>query len=143
MSALDRQQETADVLSGFKLFSDLTTPQLMAVVESFDEVSIPEGEKVLRQGLTGSGFYVILDGEASVRVDGADRATLPRGDFFGDISILLGEQPAADVIALTPMRCLVLPGDQVEDFLISNPKVMYRMLQVQARRLRKSNQWRS
>jgi CRP-like cAMP-binding protein len=143
MTPLDRQQEIADVLSGFKLFSDLTTPELMSVVETFDEVSIPEGERVLRQGLTGSGFYVILEGEAAVRVDGADRGTLPRGDFFGEISILLGELPAADVIALTPMRCLVLPGDQVEGFLTSNPQVMYRMLQVQARRLRKSNQWRS
>src|SRR5689334_6519245 len=96
----------ADTLAGFALFSDLSTPQLLAVAEIFDEVSFQEGEKVLRQGITGSGFYVILEGDATVRVDGQDRATLNRGEFFGEVSILLGELPTADVVALTPLRCL-------------------------------------
>ena len=140
---MGRQEELADTLASFALFSDLKSPQLHALVETFDEVSFPEGERVLRQGLTGAGFYVILEGEASVRVDGVDRATLPRGDFFGEVSILLGEQPVADVVALKPLRCLVLAGEQVQGFLIAYPQVMYRMLQAQARRLRQANQWRS
>ena len=64
----------------------------------------PTGERILRQGLTGSGFYVILDGAADVRIDGEKRATLARGDFFGEVSILLGEPPTADVVA-TSTRC--------------------------------------
>lgn len=140
---MGRQEDLADALAGFALFSDLKTPQLLAVALTFDEVSFPEGERVLRQGLTGAGFHVILDGEATVRVDGEDRATLPRGDFFGEISILLGEAPVADIVALRPLRCLVLAADQVEGFLTAYPQVMYRMLQVQARRLRQANRWRS
>ena len=99
--------------------------------------------RVLRQGLTGSGFYVILDGEAAVVVDGTERAPLGRGDFFGEVSILLGEPPIADVVALRPLRCLVLAGPAVEAFLVDHPRVMYRMLQAQARRLRAANRWRS
>ena len=49
----------------------------------------------------------------------------------------------ADIVARGPMGCLVLPGDQVEDFLTSYPSVMYQMLKAQARRLRGANQWRS
>ena len=60
---------------------------------------VPEGERILRQGLTGSGFYVILDGTADVRIDGTQRGTLRRGDFFGEVSILLGEPPTADIVA--------------------------------------------
>jgi CRP-like cAMP-binding protein len=103
----------------------------------------PTGERILRQGLTGSGFFVILDGTADVRIDGEKRASLGRGDFFGEVSILLGEPPTADVVASTQLRCIQIAGPNVEGFLVDNPKVMYRMLQAQARRLRNANRWRS
>jgi CRP-like cAMP-binding protein len=137
------QEEIVDALAGMAMFADLTTPQLKGVAHIFDEAWFPAGERVLRQGLTGSAFYVILEGEAEVRVDGEARATLARGEFFGDISILLGEPPVADIVARGPLRCLVLAGPQVETFLKSHPPVMYRMLQALARRLRNANRWRN
>jgi CRP-like cAMP-binding protein len=137
------EDEVVDAISGMALFADLASPQLHEVAHRFEERFFPEGERILRQGLTGSGFFVILDGEASVVVDGAPRATLGRGDFFGEVSILLGEPPVADVVALHPLRCLVLGGPDTEPFLVAHPRVMYRMLQAQARRLRSANRWRS
>ena len=59
------------------------------------------------------------------------------------MSILLGEPPTADVVASTPLRCIQIAGPSVEGFLVDHPKVMYRMLQAQARRLRNANRWRS
>jgi CRP-like cAMP-binding protein len=135
--------ELADAIASMTLFADLSTPELARVVHTFEERFFPDGERILRQGLRGSGFYVILEGEVSVVVDGQARATLARGDFFGEVSILLGEPPVADVVALRPLRCLVLDGPSVEGFLVSHPRVMYRMLQAQARRLRNANRWRS
>jgi len=137
------REEIADILAGFTLFGDLQTPQLLGVASIFDEVVFPSGERILRQGLTGSGFYVILDGTADVRIDGQQRATLGRGDFFGEVSILLGQAPVADIVATHQLRCLVLAGHLVQPFLLDNPPVMYRMLQAQARRLRQANRWRS
>ncbi len=137
------QDEIVDTIAGFALFADLTTPQLQAVAHTFEEQWFPAGQRVLRQGLSGSGFYLILEGSCSIQVDGQERATLSRGEFFGEVSILLGESPVADVIALGPLRCLVLAGPAVEDFLVDHPRVMYRMLQASARRLRNANRWRS
>ncbi|MDR7536512.1 MAG: cyclic nucleotide-binding domain-containing protein, partial [Armatimonadota bacterium] len=99
--------------------------------------------RILRQGFSGANFYVILDGEAAVRIDGVQRAVLRRGDFFGEVSVLLGEPPTADVVAVRPLRCIVLGGPEVEHFLLAHPRVMFRMLQAQARRLRNANLWRS
>lgn len=138
----DRDQ-IVDALAGFAIFADLTAPQLEGVAHEFEEAWFPGGERILRQGLTGSGFYVILEGECSIRVDGDERARLGRGEFFGEISILLGESPVADVLALSPVRCLVIGGPKVEDFLVAHPRVQYRMLQALARRLRNANRWRS
>ncbi|MEO8462776.1 MAG: Crp/Fnr family transcriptional regulator, partial [Chloroflexota bacterium] len=64
-------------------------------------------------------------------------------DFFGEVSIMLGESPTADVVANRPLRCIALPGVALEGFLIEHPQVTYRMLQVQSRRLRNANRARS
>ena len=135
--------DVIDVLAGLALFADLDRPQLESVAHTFDEDMFPQGQRVLRQGFAGSNFYVILDGEAAVRVDGQDLATLSRGDFFGEVSVLLGQAPTADIVALRSLRCLVLPGSQVREFLVAHPAVMFRMLQAEARRLRTTIQWRS
>jgi CRP-like cAMP-binding protein len=140
---MDVQQEVVDILAGFALFADLSTPELESLVLTFEEVWFNEGERVVRQGMTGSGFYVILDGTASIRVDGVDRSVLRPGDFFGEISALLGEPPVADIVAQRSLRCLVLPVTAFEPFLETHPKVLYRLLQGEARKVRNTTRWLS
>lgn len=138
---MDVQHEVVDMLAGFSLFADLSTPELESLVLTFEEMWFNEGERVVRQGMTGSGFFVILDGTASIRVDGVDRSTLRPGDFFGEISALLGEPPVSDIVAQRALRCLVLPASGLESFLESHPKVMYRLLQGEARKVRNTTRW--
>lgn len=131
------------LLTGMALFADLTPAQLEAAAHTFEEEWFPEGQRVLREGLTGSNFYVILDGEVSVRVGGEDRTRLGRGEFFGEVSVLLEEPPTADVVSLTQLRCAVLPGTQVRELLLAYPPVLFRILQAEARRLRDALRWLS
>ena len=133
------RDEIADAIASMAIFADLARPQLIGVASRFEEAFFGKDQKVLRQGLTGSGFYVIMDGEADVVADGKKLATLARGDFFGEVSVLLGEPPTADIVATRPLRCIVLGGPAVEGFLVDHPRVMYRMLQASARRLRDNN----
>ncbi len=137
------RDEIVDQIAGFALFADLTGPQLDRIAHMFEEEIFAEGARVLRQGISGSAFYVVLDGEAKVVIDGKERATLGRGDFFGEMSILLGEPPTADIVAARPLRTLALPGPAVKGALLDNPTVLYRMLLAQSRRLRNANKWRS
>ena len=81
-----------EALARLSLFADLPHPQLEALAHSFGEEVFAEGQRVIRQDVTGGGFYVILDGEAKVVIDGQERARLSRGDFFGEISILTDER---------------------------------------------------
>ena len=136
------RDEIVDALSGMALFADLSTPQLRDIAGRFEEIFVPAGDTVLRQGLRGSGFHVILEGEAAVVIDGERRATLGRGEYFGEVSILLAEPPVADIVAARPMRCLVLGGPALEPFLLDYPRVLYRMLISQTRRLQAANRWR-
>ncbi len=130
-----------DTLARLSLFADLSNPQLEALAHSFDEEVYPEGQRIIRQDVTGGGFYVILDGQAKVVVDETERARLGRGEFFGEISILTGDVPTADVVVTQLLRCLIIPDNELQAFLLSQPTVMYRMLQAEARRLRAANVW--
>ena len=130
-----------ETLARLSLFADLTHPQLEAVAHSFGEEVFAEGQRVIRQDVTGGGFYVILDGEAKVVIDGQERARLTRGDFFGELSILTDDAPAADVIATSILRCLIIPDNELKAFLLKQPSGMYRMLQIESRRLRAANVW--
>jgi CRP-like cAMP-binding protein len=137
------EDDAVDVLAGLSLFADLSRPQLEAVAHTFDEEWFPEGQRVVRQGFAGNSIYVILEGDVSVRVDGEERAVLSRGDVFGEVSVLLGEPPIADIVATRPLRVLVLPGNELQQFLVEHPRVMYRIAQAQARRLRNAMQAQS
>jgi CRP-like cAMP-binding protein len=137
------QQQLVDTLGGLALFADLTRPQLEQVAHKMAEESYPTGQRILRQGFTGSGFFVILDGEVAIRIDGEERARLGKGDFFGEMSVLLGEPPVADVVALRQLHVLHLGGPELEGFLRDHPPVMFRMLKTIALRLRNASRWRS
>ncbi len=137
------RNDILDSMANLALFADLSAPQLEAAAHTFEEEWFTVGQRILRQGFSGSNFYVILEGEAAVRIDGETRATLGRGDFFGEVSVLLGEAPIADVVALRPMRCIALAGLDLEAFLMMYPRVMFRMLQAVSRRLGGANLWRS
>jgi CRP-like cAMP-binding protein len=136
-------EDLAGSLSRFNLFSDLGRPHLEAIADPDWERWFSEGERVLRHGMSGGGFYVVLEGEASVQIGGEELNRLRPGDFFGEVSTLLGADPTADVVASGPLHCLEIPGPKLEAFLLDYPQVMLRMLQTEARRLQEALEWRS
>jgi CRP-like cAMP-binding protein len=151
---LASQIDIAHELSGATLFADLSPAQLDKVGQAFEEQWFQPGERAQRQGFVGSGFHVILDGEAEWRVDGqlVDRTAttllstkpfmLKRGDWFGELSILFDEPSISDVVAVGSLHCVVLPAQDLEAFLFGYPQVMFRLLLGEARRLRDPLRWR-
>jgi CRP-like cAMP-binding protein len=132
---MNGRQELTDSLAGLALFADLDGPELEAIADPDWERRFAEGERVLRKGFSGSGFYVILDGEAAVELKDREPRLLRRGDFFGEVSTLLGSNPTADVVARSQLHCLEIPGPDLEGFLLAHPRVLFRMLQTVTRRL--------
>jgi CRP-like cAMP-binding protein len=134
--------DVAESLGQLALFADLTPSQVEAIAHSHQEDVFAAGERVLRRGLSGGNFYVILEGEASVEIGGEERQRLGRGEFFGEISALTGDTPSADVVAATLLRCLVIPAAELEKLLLERPQFMLRLLRTEARRLRSMVEWR-
>jgi CRP-like cAMP-binding protein len=129
-------------VSRLSLFADLSYSEIEELLPMVEEVLYHEGQWVVRRGEVDVGLNIIVDGEVSVVLEGDELASLSKGSFFGEISALLGEPTVADVIARTPLQCLFVKPEDVEPFLIANPRVMYRMLQTEARRLRTTDELR-
>ena len=134
-------RSVVESLAQLTLFADLSQPRLEEVAHTVGEELFPEGQRLLRQGMSGGGLLIILEGEADVVIDGRPRARLGRGDFFGEIAALTGDAPTADVVAVTMLRCVTVPGPELEAFLLEHPTVMLRMLKAEVRRLRAANEW--
>jgi CRP-like cAMP-binding protein len=128
--------DTPARLGRLGIFADLSESELRDVAAELEELSFPEGGFVLRQGDPGTGLFIVTDGEVGVVIDDQVVATLATGSFFGEISVLLGEPTNADIVVRRALRCLVIPPRRTEEFLLAHPRVMYRMLQTEARRLR-------
>jgi CRP-like cAMP-binding protein len=139
---MNGRSELVDTLGRLTLFADFTRSELESVAHTVDEEMFAEGQRVLRQGLSGGGFFVILEGNAAIHVNGEARWTLGPGDFFGETSLLTGGTPTADVVATSLLRCAVVPGPEFEQFLLARPRFLYRLLQAEADRLRSALAWR-
>ncbi len=146
--------ELVEDLAQISLFADLRTAELEAVAQAFDEDWAEPGQRLMREGFVGGGFYVILSGEADWLVAGhvVDRAAtimqmppkpliLKRGDWFGELSVLFDEPSIADVVARDSMQLITLPGSELEGFLLRFPPVMLRLLKGECRRLRDPQRW--
>ena len=129
-------------VSRLALFADLEYSEIDELLPMTEEVLFHEGQWVVRRGDVDVGLHVIIDGEVSVVLEGDELATLSKGSFFGEISALLGEPAVADVIVRRPLQSLYIKAEDVEEFLTANPRVCYRMLQTEARRLRTTDERR-
>ena len=137
------RSDLTETLAGNSLFADVGAAELNSIAHIVEERRYAEGERIIRQGISGSAFYIILEGEAAIRVNGKDYGTLGRGEFFGEISALLGEAPVADIVALHMLRCAIIPAPALEAFMLGHPTVLYRMLKAEARKLQKATSWRT
>jgi len=73
------------------------------------------GQIIFNQGDLARSFFIILDGQVEVvrRRNGVEElvATLGPGEYFGEISLLLGVRHTATIRALTPVDLLIMNGN--------------------------------
>jgi len=120
----------ADELKKVPLFSGLTQRQLKQLAKGFREREFKAGIEVVREGqMSGVGFFVIAEGDASVSVGGSEVARLGPGDHFGELALISERVRSATVTADGPMRCLVIAFWDFRQFAKQNPDVTWKLLQ--------------
>lgn len=125
-----------EALHSVPLFSDLRPRDLEQVAQLADEVDLPEGHVLMRQGDTGSQMFIIVSGEAKVERNGRELATVGPGSVLGEMAIV-AEGPRVATATLTkPSHLFVLAHREFHSLMASQPTVRDCVLTEVARRLR-------
>lgn len=130
------REEHVDLLGACRLFSGVDREVLSLVASRATEVDFPAGHVIARQGEIGTGFFVIVEGQARVVRDGKHLADLGPGDFFGELSVLDGHPRNAQVAAIGPCRCLGVASWDLEALLTESPQLALAIIRGLAARLR-------
>ncbi|MBN2305097.1 MAG: TIR domain-containing protein [Anaerolineae bacterium] len=96
------------VLQG--VFPQLSPEAIRRLYDSARVVNYPAQHVLCQEGTDGSDFFVLVEGEVEVLKNaeqGPHRLdTLHRGQFFGEMSLLLNQPRTADVVAITPVTVI-------------------------------------
>jgi CRP-like cAMP-binding protein len=129
------QDTKVDALKRATLFEGLSRKQLAQLARVSEDLEVPAGRVLCKEGEVGREFFVIIDGEAEVTKNGKRLATRTGGEFFGEIALLEDTPRMATVTALTPLRFFVLTRRDFRQLIRDNPGVELKVLQALARRL--------
>lgn len=96
--------EDIALLAKHSFLASVGPQDLGAFVELLDQVALPSGTVVFRQGDEGDQMFFVLQGEGRVSRNGADVARIGPGDHFGEIALLGQRTRSTTVETTTVMR---------------------------------------
>jgi CRP/FNR family cyclic AMP-dependent transcriptional regulator len=133
------KQDPVKMLAGVPIFEGLSKKDLSKIAGAAKQITHRQGSVLAREGQTGMGFFLILEGTAGVKVGDRQRGKLGPGEFFGEISLLDGGPRTATVSAETEVTTLGLTPWDFKRLVESSPAIAGKMLKVMAQRLRSSS----
>lgn len=103
------------------------------------ERGFADGDVIFDEGDEGSHLYVIQSGQVEISRQGPGGkrvlARLGPGEFFGEMSVVLGEPRTAQASSFGASELLELDGATLEAMCIEQPEIAIRLIQRLATRL--------
>ncbi len=124
------------MIGSVPFFSSLNAKDKKRLLAQGKEISYKAGNMMVAEGTTGVGFFLILEGKAEVRKKGKVLATLSKGQFFGEMSLIDDLPRSADVIALQPTKCWAITSWSFASLIKARPELALGMLKEVVKRLR-------
>jgi CRP/FNR family transcriptional regulator, cyclic AMP receptor protein len=129
------QNTKVEALKRAPLFEGLSKKELAQLARVSEDMEIPEGTTLTKEGDIGHEFFVIVDGETQVKRKGRSLGTRGAGDFIGEIALLEQVPRTATVTAKTDLRVFVLTSKDFRHLLEENRAVERKVLRTLAKRV--------
>jgi CRP/FNR family transcriptional regulator, cyclic AMP receptor protein len=135
-----------DTLARVELFSGLDKKELHTLAESCQERKYSAGTRIMSQGDTGVGLYIITSGKVRITHSSSpgqpeeDLGTAGAGDVLGEMALLDDLPRSASITAAEDVTALLLPIWEFRTVLRNHPDIALKLLAVLSRRLRKAEQ---
>jgi CRP/FNR family cyclic AMP-dependent transcriptional regulator len=137
---------TIDTLRNVPLFESLDDEAARKLCQLLQSIDCKAKTSLFRAGDQGDAFYLIERGKVRICVQTTDGrqitlTELSRGDFFGEMALLLdGQRRSADAIVAEDARLAVLSREHFLSFVRSSPDVALELLTALANRLRHTDE---
>jgi CRP/FNR family transcriptional regulator, cyclic AMP receptor protein len=125
-----------DLIARVPLFAGLNRREIEFLGKLMDDVDVPDGKVLTREGARGGEFFIVLEGSVRIERDGKELNRLGPGDFLGEIALIDQGPRTATAIADGPVRLMVLTSSAFNSMLSQNPGVETKILRVLASRVR-------
>ena len=132
---LFNQDTKVQALKRAPLFQDLSRKELVELARVTEDMEVPPGKVLCKEGETGQEFFVIVEGETDVTSKGTSVASRGGGDFVGEIALLEDTKRTATVTAKTALRVFVLTRKDFRRLVDENPSVERKVMHALARRV--------
>lgn len=130
------RDEKLELLHSIPIFGRFDRKHLERLGMLTEEVDVPAGKVLIRQGELGDDLMILVKGLVAVERDGEKVNKLGPGEFFGEIALIERGPRTATVIAETPCRLLVLNHRSFHALMEEFPEVAAQVLLTLAHRLR-------
>ena len=117
------------------LFENLSKHELQELAKATEDLEVPEGKVLCREGEPAREFFVIIEGEVEVTAQGRRLTTLSDGDFFGEIALIEDIPRTATVTATSGLRFFVLTRQSFWSLIERQPEVERKVLRALAKRV--------
>jgi len=124
------------LLGRVPLFSRCSKTNLARIARLVDEVELPAGKILMREGRLGNEFFIIVEGTVRVERGGRRIDTMGPGEFLGEIALIDHRPRTATAVCETPCRLLVLAHREFHSLLAGSPGIALAVLQALGERLR-------
>jgi CRP/FNR family transcriptional regulator, cyclic AMP receptor protein len=112
-----------DLIASVSLFKGLGRRELEQIAQLMDEVDVPVGKVLMRQGEHGEEMFVIAAGRVAVERDGKVIAERGPGDSIGEISLLSKGPRTATITVLEPTRILLAGHREFNALMDDHPTI--------------------
>jgi CRP-like cAMP-binding protein len=123
-----RRDAKIELLKRVPLFAKCSKAELRQLAAIADEVHLPDGSVLTREGRLGREFFVLIDGSVRVTKGGRKLADLGPGDWFGEIALLTNTPRTATVTATAPVRVLVISAGAFRLVIEDMPSIAIKVL---------------
>jgi CRP-like cAMP-binding protein len=130
-----RRDAKIELLRHVPLFAGLSKRELEQLGRIADELDLPAGQVLIKEGTRGLEFFVLAEGAVSVAQKGRRVRTLSTGDFFGEIALVTDVPRTSTVTTESAVRVLVLTKRDFQRVLRDHPSIQAKVLEALAARL--------
>ena len=134
-----RKDQYLEHLAKVPLFSACSKRELQTIARASDDVEVAAGKLLVEEGKPGHEFFLIIDGNASVKRGKREIAKLGPGQYFGELALLDRGPRSASVIAKNDMEILVLGQREFAGVIDEVPTLAHKLLTTMAQRLREAD----